>query len=192
VHAVKVIDIVIGVGWVVFWVIWLAAAFGAKAGRGRLGQFAGVRVAVVLLVLLLLRLGVLRGHGGFEGHVTATSDPLLQGIGLALFVLGLALAMWARFYIGRNWGMPMTQRADPELVRTGPYKTIRHPIYSGIILAMIGTTLAVSLYWLIAVVLVGAYFVVSAVVEERNMARLFPDAYPDYKRSTKMLVPFVF
>jgi protein-S-isoprenylcysteine O-methyltransferase Ste14 len=85
----------------------------------------------------------------------------------------------------------MSQKADPELVTTGPYHSIRHPIYSGIILAMIGTAIAVSLYWLVAVIFLGAYFLYSAIVEERSMARLFPDSYPEYKRSTKMLIPFI-
>lgn len=88
--------------------------------------------------------------------------------------------------------MPMSEKADPELVTTGPYRSVRHPIYSGIILAMIGTAIAVSLYWLIAVALIGAYFIYSAVMEERHMASVFPDAYPKYKRSTKMMIPFTF
>ncbi len=86
----------------------------------------------------------------------------------------------------------MSEKAQPELVRTGPYRAIRHPIYSGIILAIAGTAVAVSVYWLISVVLLGAYFVYSAVIEERNMTRLFPGEYPDCKRSTRMLVPFIF
>jgi len=86
----------------------------------------------------------------------------------------------------------MSQKADPELVTTGPYSKIRHPIYSGIILAMIGTTIAVSLYWLVAVALLGAYFAYSAIVEERFMADRFPGSYPEYKRSTNMLIPFIF
>jgi protein-S-isoprenylcysteine O-methyltransferase Ste14 len=77
-------------------------------------------------------------------------------------------------------------------VTTGPYRYIRHPIYSGIILATIGTAIAISIYWIVAVVLLGAYFVYSATVEERIMGRLFPDSYPRYNRSTKMLVPFLF
>ena len=181
----QAVDIVIGAGWVVFWIYWIAASVGVKAGRTRWTRFAGIRVVVILAALLLLRLGV------FKGHRAVTVDPWLQGIGLALFVLGLALAVWARIYIGRNWGMPMSEKADPELVTTGPYSAIRHPIYSGIILAMIGTTLAISLYWLIAVVLVGAYFLYSATMEERYMTEVFPDAYPRYKQSTKMLIPFV-
>ena len=181
----QAVDIVIGAGWVVFWIYWIAASVDVKAGRTRWTRFAGIRVVIILAALLVLRLGV------FKGRRAVTVDPWLQGIGLALFVLGLALAVWARIYIGRNWGMPMAEKADPELVTTGPYSAIRHPIYSGIILAMIGTTLAVSLYWLIAVVLVGAYFLYSATMEERYLTEVFPDAYPRYKQSTKMLIPFV-
>jgi protein-S-isoprenylcysteine O-methyltransferase Ste14 len=180
-----VVDVVFLVCWVAFWVYWLVASTGAKAGQTRWVRFAGIRVGIILVVLLLLR------GRGFKGHVGTTNNPWLQGIGLAVFLLGLALAVWARVYIGRNWGMPMSQKVDPELVTSGPYRSVRHPIYSGIILAMIGTTIGVSLYWLVAVIVMGAYFLYSAIVEERSMGRLFPDAYPEYKRSTKMLIPFI-
>jgi protein-S-isoprenylcysteine O-methyltransferase Ste14 len=181
----KAIDIIIGIGWIVFWAYWLVMALTAKAGRSRWTQFAGVRVGIALAVLLLIRLRVFKVHGA------ATSNPWLLGIGLAVFVLGLALAVWARVYLGRNWGMPMSQKADPELVTTGPYGRIRHPIYSGIILAMVGTAIAVGPYWLIAVAIIGAYLLFSAVIEERTMAKLFPAAYPPYKRATKMLIPYI-
>jgi len=179
-----VLDIVIFACWVVFWLFWFAAAATAKAGQTQWGRYAGVRIALILIVFVLVRARVFKDH-------SVISDPWLQGIGTALFFIGLALAIWARVYIGRNWGMPMSQKADPELVTNGPYRRVRHPIYSGIILAMAGTAIAVSLYWLIAVVLFGAYFIYSATVEERNMGERFPDTYPDYKRSTKMLIPFI-
>jgi protein-S-isoprenylcysteine O-methyltransferase Ste14 len=181
----RVVDVVIVVGWLAFWGYWLIAAAGAKTGQTNWTRFAGVRVGVIVLVLLLLR------ARAFKGAAAATHNSWLLGTGLAVFLLGLALAIWARVYLGQNWGMPMSQKDDPELVTVGPYSRVRHPIYSGIILAMIGTAIAVSLYWLVAVVVLGAYFLYSAVVEERSMARLFPDSYPGYKRSTKMLVPFV-
>jgi protein-S-isoprenylcysteine O-methyltransferase Ste14 len=180
----RAVDIVIGIGWAAFGIYWIAASVGVKAGRTRWTRSAGFRVAIVLVILLLLRLRVLKGR-------TVTHDPWLQVTGLVLFLLGLALAVWARVYLGRNWGMPMSEKADPELVATGPYSTVRHPIYSGIILAMIGTAIAVSLYWLVAAAVLGAYFLYSATVEERNMARLFPGTYPQYKQSTKMLIPFI-
>jgi protein-S-isoprenylcysteine O-methyltransferase Ste14 len=179
------IDIIIGVGWIVFWAYWLMMAVTAKAERSRWARFAGVRVGIILVILLLIRLRVFSGPGAAAGN------PWLLGIGLATFVLGLALAVWARVYLGRNWGMPMSQKADPELVTTGPYSTIRHPIYSGIILGMVGTAIAVSPYWLGAVAILGAYFLLSAVIEERTMAKLFPTTYPPYKRATKVLIPYI-
>jgi protein-S-isoprenylcysteine O-methyltransferase Ste14 len=182
---VRAIDIFISAGWLAFWIYWLVASTGAKAGRSRWTQFAGFRVGIVLVILLLLRLRVLKGH-------EVTSNPWLLGIGTVIFVLGLALAVWARIYIGRNWGMPMSRKDEPELVTSGPYRTIRHPIYTGIILAMVGTTIAVSLYWFIAVAALGVYFSVSAVTEERYLTEQFPNAYPEYKHSTKMLIPYVF
>lgn len=180
-----IVDTVILAGWVAFWIYWAVASANVKAGTNRWSRFAGFRVAVTLIVLLLLRLRVLNGRA-------VTHVPWLWGIGLAAFVLGLALAVWARVYLGRNWGMPMSQKAEPELVTTGPYRSVRHPIYSGIILATIGTGVAVSPYWLIAVALLGGYFVYSAVMEERYMAGQFPETYPGYRRSTKMLIPYIF
>ena len=181
----RAIDVIIGVGWTVFWAYWFVMAFAAKAEQSRWARFAGVRVGIILVILLLVRLRVFKSHGAAAG------DPWLVGAGLAIFVLGLALAVWARVYLGRNWGMPMSRRADPELVTTGPYQRIRHPIYSGVILGMIGTAMAVSPYWLYAVAILGAYFLVSAVVEERTMGKLFPAAYPPYKRATKMFIPCI-
>jgi len=180
-----VIDIVISVSWVAFWIYWLVASLGVKSGRTRWGRFAGSRVVIILVLLVGARLKF------FKGRHTVVTDPLLQGIGLVLVLLGLGLAIWARVYLGRNWGMPMTEKADPELVTTGPYGTIRHPIYSGLILALIGTAVAVSLYWLIAVAVLGGYFIYSAVMEERYMAGKFPDTYPRYQHETKMLIPYL-
>jgi protein-S-isoprenylcysteine O-methyltransferase Ste14 len=131
----NVVDIVILASWLAFWLYWVAASVGVKAGQSRWTGFAGLRVGVILVILLSLRVKVPKGHA-------ITSDPWLQSIGLAVFLLGLALAVWARLYLGRNWGMPMSQKVDPGLVTAGPYRYIRHPIYSGIILAMIGTAIA--------------------------------------------------
>jgi protein-S-isoprenylcysteine O-methyltransferase Ste14 len=76
-------------------------------------------------------------------------------------------------------------------VTSGPYHLIRHPIYSGVLLAGVGTAVALSWLWLIAVALAGVYFVYSATVEEGNMAEQFPESYAVYQHSTKMFVPFV-
>jgi protein-S-isoprenylcysteine O-methyltransferase Ste14 len=182
-----VIDYVIYGLWVLFWLTWLAAARTAKrATRSRMQQFVGLRIALFVIVILVSRLGA------FKGHHTIESNPTLQGIGTGLFLIGLGLALWARVYLGRNWGTPMSEKVDAELVTTGPYRYIRNPIYSGLILAAIGTAVAVSWYWFVAAVFMGAYFIYSATVEVRTMERLFPNEYPAYKHSTKMLIPYIF
>jgi protein-S-isoprenylcysteine O-methyltransferase Ste14 len=178
----------IGIGWAVFWIFWLIASFTAKASQGRWSRFSGLRIGLLVVVVYLIRLNVGKGGGGGQ----LLSGPVLAGIGLALWIAGLAVAIWARLYIGRNWGMPMTRRQDPDLVTAGPYRFIRHPIYTGIILALIGTAVATTLAGLIAVVVIAGLFVYSATREEKFLAAQFPDTFPAYKAKTKMLIPFVF
>ncbi len=167
--------------WGLFWVYWLIAAAGAKQGV----RTGGFRVPG-LLVILTIVLGQ-----AFKGHTLAVHSPVLQVLGMILFLSGLGLAVWARIYLGRNWGMPMTKKEEPELVTSGPYRFVRHPIYSGLLLGVLGSALATNFYWLIALVVGGAYFIYSATVEERLMTTTFPVAYPSYRATTKMLIPFV-
>ena len=180
----RAVELVFAVGWAAFGLYWLVAAFSMKRGRVPWSRELRIRAVIAVVVILLIRLGAFRGHG-------LNADPWRAGIGLVLFALGLAFAIWARIHIGRNWGMPMTQKAEPELVTSGPYRLVRHPIYSGILAAGVGTAVALDWLWLTAVALSGVYFLYSATVEERYMADQFPDEYPVYKRSTKLLVPFI-
>ena len=181
----KTVEFVFAVGWAAFWLYWLVAAFSTTKGRVPRSRGLRIRAVIMVIAILLVRLGAFRSHG-------LNTDPWRAGIGLVLFALGLGLAIWARLHIGRNWGSPMTQRNDPELVTSGPYELVRHPIYSGILAAGVGTAVALSWLWLTATLLAGVYFLYSAIVEERYLTKEFPDDYPLYKRSTKMLVPFLF
>jgi protein-S-isoprenylcysteine O-methyltransferase Ste14 len=181
----RAVELVFAVGWGAFWVYWLVAAFSVKRGRVPWTRDLPIRAVIVVLALLLVRLGVFRGH-------SLNTDPWRAALGLVLFTVGLGFAIWARIHIGRNWGTPMTQKDDPELVTSGPYHLARHPIYTGILLGGVGTAVALSWWWLLAVLLAGIYFIYSATVEERYLTERFPDDYPAYVRSTKMLVPFVF
>ena len=180
----RAIELVFIVGWGVFWLYWLVAAFSMKRGRVQWSRELRIRAVLVVLVIVLVRLGVFRGHG-------VDSDPWRAAVGLVLFALGLGFAVWARVHIARNWGTPMTQKDEPELVTSGPYGLVRHPIYSGILVAGLGTAVALSWVWLAAVILPGIFFIYSATVEERYLTEQFPDEYPAYKRSTKMLVPYI-
>ena len=123
------------------WVYRLASAFGVKEGRAsrRRIPLNGVTALTVIVLLRVLRGGSL-----------AVASPVLGAIGAVVFASGLALAIWARVHLGRNWGMPMTQKDEPELVMSGPYRYVRHPIYSGLLAAVLGTALATNLLGLIS------------------------------------------
>jgi protein-S-isoprenylcysteine O-methyltransferase Ste14 len=176
------LQIVITVAWIIFWVYWLASAFGVKEGRGgrRRIPLTGL---TALSVVLLVRV--------FRGGSLAVHSPILGAIGAVVFASGIALAIWARVHLGRNWGMPMTQKAEPELVTSGAYRFVRHPIYSGLLAGVLGTALVTNLIGLIIVAVLVAYFYYCASVEEKNLTATFPTAYPAYRTRTKMLIPFV-
>jgi len=181
----RAVELAFAAAWGAFWLYWLVAAFSAKRGRVPWSRELRVRAVIFVLAILLVRLGLFRHHG-------LDRDPWRGGLGLVLLALGLGFAIWARVSIGRNWGAPMTQKDDPELVTSGPYHLVRHPIYTGILLAAVGTAVGLSWWWLVVVALAGVYFVYSATVEERYLTQRFPNSYPAYQRSTKMLIPFIF
>jgi protein-S-isoprenylcysteine O-methyltransferase Ste14 len=178
-HALKS---AIAIAWIVFWVYWLVSAFGVKQGRASRRRMP-MNGLSVLAVLVLLRV--------FHGEGLAVHSLLVGVLGAVVFAGGIAVAIWARITLGRNWGMPMTQKAEPELITSGPYRYVRHPIYSGLLAALLGTALATNLLGLIVVAVLGAYFYYSASVEEKNLIATFPSAYPAYRERTKMLIPFV-
>lgn len=173
--------VVVFILWGAFGVYWLLAALAAKAGS----RSVRARAPSLLIILAVVLVRLVRVHG------LAVHSRALQVVGLVVFACGLGLAVWARIFLGRNWGMPMSEKDETELVTSGPYRFVRHPIYSGILLAILGSALALNLYLLVVVALGGVYFAYSARVEERRLAGLFPSAYPGYRARTKMLVPFL-
>jgi protein-S-isoprenylcysteine O-methyltransferase Ste14 len=176
--------------WVVFWLYWLVSAFGSKKGTNpNIKQFLGIRL-VFIVVAAIVATSLNKQPYSFQNRVTTKNEAVLA-LGFVIFLLGLILAVWARIYLGKNWGMPMTKKEDPELVTTGPYRYVRHPIYSGILLMAFGSAVDISIFWLIVLVIAALYFTYSALVEERLMMKQFPKVYPAYKSKTKMLIPFI-
>jgi protein-S-isoprenylcysteine O-methyltransferase Ste14 len=183
-------DGVIG-AWILFAGVWLVSAFFTKraARPATVRDIATQRILLggvyVLLFLGKLRLGVLD-----EPFLPASTLTALAG--LALTVLGIAGAFWARFHLGRNWSSDPSVKQGHELIETGPYGVVRHPIYSGMLLAFLGTAIAhVELRGLVAVAVGLTAFFLKARVEERLMIGEFGAAYRDYMRRVKMLIPSV-
>jgi protein-S-isoprenylcysteine O-methyltransferase Ste14 len=176
--------------WLLFVAYWAVAAVGAKRNAsGRLsGGGIGLRLVVVLLVATMLRSPSLREFLAETQRAASHSDTL-GWTGVVLCVLGFGLAIIARWHLGRNWGMPMSRKEQPELVTSGPYAHLRHPIYTGLILAMLGSAIGVNLTLALMLVPVGAYFIYSARREESVMLQLFPEQYAAYMARTGMLAP---
>ncbi|OGL62359.1 hypothetical protein A3C09_02945 [Candidatus Uhrbacteria bacterium RIFCSPHIGHO2_02_FULL_47_44] len=124
----------------------------------------------------------------------ATSQTVWFGaIGVLLTIAGVAFAIWARVFLGKNWsGAVITLKADHKLITLGPYQFVRHPIYTGWLFATIGTALAIGTFAAyIAVVLNLIGFLLRIQKEEALMTAQFPAEYSEYKKSSKMLVPFI-
>ena len=176
--------------WLLFVVYWAVAAVGTKrnASTPRWRLEISLRLILVLLLAAALRSRLLRQFLGETQHYTSHS-PILGWAGVALCLLGFGLALSARRYLGRNWGMPMARKEQPELITSGPYAFIRHPIYTGLILAMLGSAMGVDVFWALLLVVLGAYFIYSARREEALMLQLFPEQYAAYMSRTGMLTP---
>jgi protein-S-isoprenylcysteine O-methyltransferase Ste14 len=178
--------------WVLFAVYWAISAVRAKPSLGvsawwKQGLLRGGIAVLTLAALHVAGAGhVLRAAQRYQAH-----SILLGAIGAVLVLVGIGLAIYARIYLGRNWGMPMSRKAEPELVTGGPYAFVRHPIYTGVVLAMLGSAIGQSLVWALPLVLFTPYFIYSARREEELMREQFPAQYPDYMRRTKMIVPFL-
>ncbi len=186
-----VFNTLLSVLWIFFIAYWLISAAKSKKTIRNSTWWQGASFRFLALVVIILLFKSQAFQNLALNYDTAPHE-LAGIIGIILCVLGLALAVWARVYLGRNWGMPMSVKENPELVTSGPYKLIRHPIYTGILVAAVGSALVDGLWWLIFVIIYIAYFVYSAQAEEKIMTKEFPNEYPAYKKRTKMLLPFIF
>lgn len=116
----------------------------------------------------------------------------LSAIAITLVAAGLGYAVWARVHLGRNWSATVTIKEGHELVRSGPYAQVRHPIYSGIIMAFVGTSLEIG-EWRgpVAAALAFIAFAIKGRIEDRRMRATFAD-YADYERTTKAFIPYIY
>jgi protein-S-isoprenylcysteine O-methyltransferase Ste14 len=178
--------------WLGIGAYWAASAIGVKRNVGAplAWKEIGLRVLIVALALLVLAVPPFR-HRLQELQADQTRSALLGMIGVALCAAGVGLMVAARIHLGRNWGMPISRKENPELVTSGPYACVRHPIYGGIILAMLGTTIGASVFWAVPLLLFSPYFVYAARREENIMITQFPEQYPAYMRRTQMLLPYL-
>jgi protein-S-isoprenylcysteine O-methyltransferase Ste14 len=121
----------------------------------------------------------------------APVNPVLSSFGVILCAAGMAFLVWARHHLGRNWSQAVTAKVGHELVTSGPYRYVRHPMYAGGFLACIGSAIVCGGAFIFLLVTLGAIFLQRVGAEDKLMEQQFPSEYPDYKKRTKALIPFV-
>ena len=178
------------------WLAWLAYWwFGAgklKAVERRESSVQRASHAIPMVVAALLFLLPARSLGMLAAPFIARSG-IGYGVGVALVVLGLGFAVQARRHLGANWSAIVTLKHDHSLIRSGPYRYVRHPIYTGMLIAFAGSALALG-EWrgLLAMLLVAAALVVKLRREECLMLEHFGTAYADYRRASWALLPWIY
>lgn len=182
-------DSICGYLWIAWLAIWLIWALRSKQTRQR-ESFASqisYRVPIVIAICFMVytkhlapwRTANILPHGGWFGW-----------LGVVITVFGFALALWARALLGGNWSGEVTIKVDHELICTGPYRYVRHPIYTGILIALAGSALAydpwrsvfaLPLFWL--------SFTIKRLKEEEFMRQTFGAQYIDYSHTTGAIFP---
>jgi protein-S-isoprenylcysteine O-methyltransferase Ste14 len=168
---------------------WIYNAFSVKRTASYGGGWA-MRIAAVVILLAALYIDRNVGFVNVQLWNRTMGTSLIADI---LTFCGLIVMLRARVALGRNWSANVTLKEGHQLVQTGPYKYIRHPIYSGLLLMLLGLAIyAGSFVWAVLFLLfcVGAYY--KARKEEDFLATSFPLEYGKYRKRTKALVPFVF
>jgi protein-S-isoprenylcysteine O-methyltransferase Ste14 len=189
--------ILLGLSWLIFAVVWVVGARAAEKSRNPLGR-ARQWVFVVLVAigggLIVLRWS---GWSGSSGGILLNAPlwPFSSGVAVAAIALsyaGLAVAVWARVTLGRNWSAIPELKQGHELVTRGPYAVVRHPIYTGLLLMFA----AVAVLWatpaglfLLLIVLVGIQLKLSR--EETLLAGEFPHQWPGYRARTRRVLPLI-
>jgi len=177
--------------WMPVFLLWaITSGVSKKTVESKSEGQSHIAVWIVWIAWFLLF-----GHG-FRRAPLATHfidvTPETVGIGLAFTALGLAFSVWARFSIGTNWSARIEMKQGHQLIRRGPYAIVRHPIYSGFMMATLGTAIAFA-EWsgLVAFALIVMAWGYKARLEESAMIEQFGSEYEQYRGKVKGLVPFV-
>jgi protein-S-isoprenylcysteine O-methyltransferase len=175
--------------WMALMLYWLASALKVK----RMKYIAPAHVRIMQLVFLVpgclllfserYRFGVL--------HLTVLPKAgVVPVIGVATTFVGVLFAIWARYILGSNWSSAVAIREDHELIQNGPYRLIRHPIYTGIIAAAWGTAIvAGELGAFVGVILITMGFAYKGKQEELNLQSVFGESWTAHRQRTGMFLP---
>ncbi|PYJ88525.1 MAG: isoprenylcysteine carboxylmethyltransferase family protein [Verrucomicrobia bacterium] len=189
--AAPLVKNIISICWGIFFVVWVLAAIFTKR---TVYHESGVRRLRYLIPVVIGWYLLFRGHRlphPFNVHIIPQTDAILI-VSSILCVCGVAFYLWARAVLGRNWSGTVTLKENHELIVRGPYRLVRHPIYTGLLAMLIVTAIAQGhIAGIIGVVLVFVSFWIKSAYEEEVMIEQFPDQYAAYRAHVKRIIPFL-
>jgi protein-S-isoprenylcysteine O-methyltransferase Ste14 len=175
--------------WILFGLYWIVSALKLKKAKKRESWSQRLRYVLPLVVAFYL-LSRPEAHYGWLGARFVPVSDAAGWVGVLLTAAGVAMAFWARWHLGTNWSGVVTLKEGHELIRTGPYRTIRHPIYTGILLALLGTAVAVGeVRGMLALAIAWFSFCIKARREESFLTQEFGPGFAEHRRHTGMFLP---
>jgi len=175
-------------GWIVVWLLW---AFQSKRTQQRESLVSRLSYTLIAWAAMYLMFSA-KSLSGWWFISVLPYRGWMGWLGIAITALGFAFTFWARFTLGGNWSGSVTIKVGHELVRSGPYRWVRHPIYTGLIVAMAGTGLALD-QWrgVVALVVLWVSFTIKRMREEQFMMQTFGAQYVEYSQSTGAIFPLL-
>lgn len=185
------VQLCVNAAWIATGLYWAVSALRSKSAHRREPAFSSLAHMAVMGAAFFLLFNH-RAHYGLLGERFVTDDTWVGWIGAGLTLSGCAVAIWARTVLGANWSGTVTIKRGHELVRSGPYEWVRHPIYSGLLLGMAGMCLALGeVRGVLALALAFTAWISKTRTEEQFMSEQFGSEYERYRRQVKRLIPFV-
>jgi len=177
--------------WGIFFIVWVLAALFTKRTVYRETAAQRFRYVIPILIGWLLLFRGYRLPSPFNTRIIPQADaiPVVSSI---LCVCGLGFCLWARAILGRNWSGTVTLKENHELIVHGPYRLVRHPIYTGLLAMLLATAMQQGhIAGFIGVILVFISFWIKLSGEEEVMLKQFPAPYAAYRERTKRIIPFI-
>jgi protein-S-isoprenylcysteine O-methyltransferase Ste14 len=178
--------------WMALVVVWVVGALRTKRTIQSQSGASQLLYTAILVIGVYLIFTKQSGIPWLDRQLFPPTFPIVF-VGLLGVLTGVAFSIWARLMLGGNWSNRVTVKEDHTLVRTGPYRIVRHPIYSGILLGMLGSALQRGrIRCFFGALICGFSFWLKTRVEERFMVQSFGEQYLQYRHRVKALAPFIF
>jgi protein-S-isoprenylcysteine O-methyltransferase Ste14 len=181
----RIADIIVVLAWIILVAYWLTTATNTKKTT-EVARSGGDKYWIISVILIAIAFTII-------GPYFAQNNTILAISGTVLVVLGLILAVVSRYTLATNWSKDAALAENQELIKNGPYKHIRHPIYTGFLMMFLGTCFFAARYFeLVLLFIFTVFLIVKLRDEEALLEKQFPREYREYKRGTKALIPFIY